>query len=74
MEHPSNKHEDCPNQHKNSHKVWKWNEPPLFEFDGTSMETETLLWSEFRNGRKATLEQILTSEEENNSKRAGLWE
>ena len=37
------------------------------------METETL-WSEFPNGGKAIIEQILASEEINKSKRAGLWE
>ena len=39
-----------------------------------SMETETTTWSEFPNGRKAIVEQILASEERNKSKRAGLWE
>ena len=28
------------------------------------METETIAWSEFPNGGKATIEQILASEEE----------
>ena len=37
------------------------------------METETT-WSEFPNGGKAIVEQILASEERNKSKRAGLWE
>ena len=37
------------------------------------METETT-WSEFPNGGKATVEQILESEERKKSKRAGLWE
>ena len=44
------------------------------EFDGKSMETETTTWSEFPNGGKAIVEQILASEERNKSKRAGLWE
>ena len=44
------------------------------EYDGKSMETETTTWSEFPNGRKAIVEQILASEEINKSKRAGLWE
>ena len=30
---------------------------------GKSMETETTTWSEFPNGRKAIVEQILASEE-----------
>ena len=44
------------------------------EFVGKSMETETTTWSEFPNGAKAIVEQILSSEERNKSKRAGLWE
>ena len=35
------------------------------EFDGKSMETETTTWSEFPNGGKAIVEQILASEERN---------
>ena len=38
------------------------------------METEKTAWSEFPNGGKAIVEQILASEERNKSKRAGLWE
>ena len=38
------------------------------------METETTTWSEFPNEWKAIVEQILTSEEINKSKKAGLWE
>ena len=38
------------------------------------METETTTWSEFPNGGKAIVEQILASKEINKSKRAGLWE
>ena len=37
-------------------------------------ETETTIWSEFSNGRKSIVEQILVSEEISKSKRAGLWE
>ena len=44
------------------------------EFDGKSMETETETWSEFPNGGKAIVEEILASEERNKSKRAGQWE
>ena len=36
------------------------------------METETTTWSEFPNGGKVIVEQILASEEINKSKRAGL--
>ena len=45
-----------------------------FEFDGKSMETETTTWSEFSNGGKAIVKQILASEERNKSKRAVLWD
>ena len=51
----------------------QWDRASCFEFIRKSMETETT-WSEFHNGRKAILEQILASEERNKSKRAGLWE
>ena len=50
----------------------QWNRASHCEFDGKSMETETT-WSEFPNGGKAIVEQILASER-NKSKRAGLWE
>ena len=45
-----------------------------FEFDGKSMKTETTTWSEFPNGGKVIVEQILATEEINKSKKAGLWE
>ena len=51
-----------------------WNWASRCEFDGKSIETETTTWSDFYNGEKAIVEQILTSEEINKSKRAGLWE
>ena len=38
------------------------------------MKTETTTRSEFPNGGKAIVEQILTSEKINKSKGAGLWE
>ena len=38
------------------------------------METETATLSEFPNGGKAIVEQILVSEERNKSRRAGLSE
>ena len=44
-----------------------------FVFEGKSMETETTT-SEFPNGGKAAVGQLLGSEEINNSKRAGLLE
>ena len=52
----------------------QWNMASYCEFDGKSMETETITWSEFPSGGKAIVEQILASEERNKSKRAGLWE
>ena len=44
------------------------------ECDRKSMETETATLSEFPNGGKAIVEQILVSEERNKSRRAGLSE
>ena len=51
--------------------MW-WNGISCCKFDGKSMETGTR-WSEFFNGGKAIVEQMLASEERNKSKRAGLW-
>ena len=39
-----------------------WNGASPCEYDGKSMETETTTWSEFTNGGKAIVEQILASE------------
>ena len=50
----------------------KWGIP--FEFIGKLMETETIIWSEFPNGGKTIVEQMLASKEINESKTAGLWE
>ena len=50
----------------------RWNGSSCFELVGKSIETETTTWSEFPNGAKAMVEQILASEEINKSKRAGL--
>ena len=52
----------------------QWNGASCCEFDFRSMESETTTWSEFRNGRKAIVEQIIASKERDKSKRAGLWE
>ena len=38
------------------------------EFDWKSVETETTTWSEFLNGGKAIVEQMLASEERNTVK------
>ena len=51
----------------------RWNGASCCELVGKSMETETT-WSEFPNGGKAILEQILASGERKKSKRAGLWQ
>ena len=51
-----------------------WNRASCFEFVGKSMQCETITWPEFTNGGKAILEQILVTEEINQSKRAGQWE
>ena len=52
----------------------QWNGASCCEFDGKSMETEATIRSEFPNGGKVIVEQLLTSEEKNKSKKAGLWE
>ena len=38
------------------------------EFDGSSLETKTTSWSEFPNGGKDSVEEILASEEINKFK------
>ena len=45
-----------------------------FDSEKNSMETGSTTLSEFSNGGKAIVEQILASEEINKSKRAGLEE
>ena len=52
----------------------QWNGASYWEFDGTSMETETATWPSFPNGRNAVIEQIIVLEEINKSKRMGQWE
>ena len=75
MEQLSNDHEDHPNQLERSHELY--NEMghlilSLMEFNGkwdnNSMETETATWSEFPNGGKAIVKQILVSEDRNKFK------
>ena len=70
MEHLSDDHKDRPYHHENSHKPSDELGYP-FEFHGKSMETETTTWSDFPNGEKGTVEQVLASEEINKYKRAG---
>ena len=74
MDHLSNDHKDCPNQHKNNHKLYNETNHPAFLFAGKSTETKTTTWSDFPNGGKAFVEQIIVSEYTNKSKRPGLWE
>ena len=61
MKHVSNDHEDRPNQHENSHKLYDETGMPRCLFDGKSIETETTASSEFLNGGKAIAEQTLAS-------------
>ena len=44
----------------------QWNIAFHSEFHGKSPQTETITWSEFPNGVKAVVKQILASEEVNN--------
>ena len=48
--------------------MW-WNLASCFKFIGKSMESETTTWSEFSNGGKFIVEQILASGEINKSKK-----
>ena len=66
-------HKGWPNQLKNTHKLCNKTGHP-FEFDEKSVETEITTWSEFTNEWKVIVEQILASEEINQSERARLWE
>ena len=60
-------HEDHTNQYENSHKLCNEMRHPVVKL----MESETAT-SEFPNGGKAVVEQILASQEINKSKRARL--
>ena len=51
----------------------RWKGASQWWFDGKSMETETKILSEFPNGGKVIVEQIIASER-NKTKTAGLWE
>ena len=50
----------------------QWNGASCFEFVGKSMEVDTTT-SEFPNGVKTIVQQILASEERKKSGKAGLW-
>ena len=64
MEHLSNDHEDCPNQHENIHKPHDKMGHPAVIFT-ENLWKQTTRWSEFPNGKKAIVEQILPSEGRN---------
>ena len=72
MKHLSNDHENHPNQHENSHKPCHETGHPVVNL----MESQWTLRQQhdqnFLLEGKAIVEQILASEERNNSKRAGL--
>ena len=72
MEHPSNDYEDHPNQHENSQKLCDETGYPIVNLIESQWKLTQQHGSEFPNGEKAIVEQILVSEERNKSKRAGL--
>ena len=65
MEHFSNDLENYLNSNKSNHKLCNGKGASLFEFEGKSMETETTTRPKFTKRGKATVEQILGSEEIN---------
>ena len=74
-----NDHEDLLNQHKNSHKPHGETGNPVSSLLKSQWKlgqkvNGNRLYSEFPNEGKAIVEQILASEERNESKKAGLWE
>ena len=72
MEHLSNEHEDHPKQHENSHKLCDETGYPVLSLLESQWKLNQLTTSEFPNGGKAIVEQILASVERNKVKRAGL--
>ena len=72
MEHLPN-HDDSPSQQENSHKFCDEKRHPVLGLMESQWKLTTTLL-EFLNERKAIVEQILASEEINQSKRAGLFE
>ena len=72
-----NDHEDLLNQHKNSHKPHGETGNPVSSLLKSQWKlgqkvNGNRLYSEFPNEGKAIVEQILASEERNESKKAGL--
>ena len=72
MEHLSNGQKDCPNQYKNSHKLCNDTGHPLVNLMKSQWKLRLKHDQNFPNGGKAVVEQILASEEINESKRARL--
>ena len=72
MEHLSNDHKDRPNQHNNSHKLCDEEGYLVLSLTKSQWKLKKKTLSEFPNGGKAIVEQILASEEINKSKTAGL--
>ena len=59
MEHLSNDPKDHPDQHQNGHELWDEKDHPIMSLDRKSKETEKTTWSEFSNGWKVTVKQML---------------
>ena len=73
MEHLSSDHNNCPNQHKNSHKQFNEMEHPVVNL----MESQWKLRKQHDqnfNGGKVIVEQILASEERKKSKQEVPWD
>ena len=71
MEHLSNDHKECPNKHKDSHKLFNKIGHPVVNL----MESQWKLrhnMIRIPNGGKIIVEQIIASEERKKFKRAGL--
>ena len=65
-------HEDHPNQHKNSHKLCDETRNPVL--NSLASQWKLRQQHEFPDGGKATVEQILASEQRKKSKKTGLRE
>ena len=70
MEHLSNDHGDCPNQHKNSHKLCDETGHPLWIWGKANRNWDMIRISQWRECHCRTN----TSFRRNKPKRAGLWE
>ena len=65
MEYLLNDHKDHPSQHKNSHKLCSETGHPVLSLLESQWNPRATTWSEFPNGGKAIVEQILVPEERN---------